>query len=757
MYAADMAHVKSFRPQKKDFVGSSVPNDETARLACVENLRILDTAPDPAFDRLTKLATEMFSVPVAFVSFIDESRQWFKSKQGSELTETPREEAFCAHTILQDGVTVVLNAAIDTRFQTNPLVVGDPGIRFYAGAPIIAPDGCRVGSLCVIDTKPRTEFTEKEERLLQTLAELAVQALAMHKTSIELRSTVTEARSRYALVARATLDGVWDWDISSDSVYYSPRWQQLVGLREAELAADLTHWLDRVHADDRPNVYKELEAHLRGESSHFRSEHRLRHGDGSWRWVVVRGLAQRSRAGKPSRMAGSLMDVTNDKTADALTGLPNRLLLQEKLERLIHRSQIEKRWNFAVLFIDVDHYQQINDRFGHLVGDATLRSIAERLKMAVAETRLHTESMVARFAGDEFVVLVDGVDSTLQAEAIAKRLSVALSHPMVCGPEELSITVSIGIALAKPELTTPEGYLQHSDLAMYLAKSSGRGSFVTFDPSMQIEARARMELEADLRKALPRNELRVYYQPQVELRSGRLIGCEALVRWQHPTRGLLAPDCFVEVAEEMGIIASIDLWVLQTACGQVKVWRSLPAAPHLSVSVNISAQHLSQQGLKEAVETVLALHQLPSSALCLELTETTLMEDVKAGLALMHELRSIGVGLHMDDFGSGYSSFRQLSELPFDTVKIDRSFIEKILLNSQTQNIVEAIINMSHTVGLRVIGEGIGDRMQADLLCAMNCEVGQGYYFAKPLDADSFATRYLGLKQAVEVPKSSVA
>ncbi|WP_281383546.1 putative bifunctional diguanylate cyclase/phosphodiesterase [Granulicella aggregans] len=566
------------------------------------------------------------------------------------------------------------------------------------------------------------------------------------KQNAELRTTAAEARSRYALVARATLDGVWDWDLSTDTVYYSPRWQYIAGLHESELSSTLKHWLDRVHSEDRPIVERELKTHLEGGSSRFRSEHRLRHGDGSWRWVVVRGLAQRSKASGPGRMAGSMMDVTNDKTSDPLTGLPNRLLLHDKLERLIQRAQREHAWNFAVLFIDVDHYKQINDRFGHLVGDVTLKAIAERLQMAIAGTRSSTESIVARFAGDEFVVLADGVESAAQAEAIAKRIHTALSHPILCGAEELSISVSIGIAMAKPELTSPESFLQHSDLAMYCAKSNGRGSYVTFDPSMQVETLARLELEADLRKALARNELRVFYQPQMNLRTKDLIGCEALIRWQHPTRGLLAPGEFVGVAEEMGIIASLDLWVMETACQQVKEWRAVPDARALTVSVNVSAQHLLQKDLKEAVKAVLNRHGLPPSALCLELTETVLMENLDAGNQLMQELRAIGVGLHMDDFGSGYSSFRQLSELPFDTLKIDRSFIERIAVNGQSRKVVDAISSMAHTMGLKVVGEGIEDRSQAELLASMDCDIGQGYFFAKPLDARSFYTKYLRKK-----------
>lgn len=728
--------------------GSPVGLYEAERMISLFDLEILDTAPDPAFDRLTSLAAEIFAAPIAFVSFIDGSRQWFKSKQGSDLVETPRDVAFCAHTIVEDGVLVVPDATKDRRFSSNSLVCGPPFIRFYAGAPIRVDSGHAVASLCIIDTKPRKSFSRREQAILQTLADLAVQALDAHKLNLDLRTTAREAKDRYALVARATLDGVWDWDISKSSVYYSPRWQYIAGLKEAGITSQLTHWLDRVHSDDRAMVEAEMQVHLDGHSPRFRSEHRVRHGDGSWRWVVVRGLAQRSKSGQPIRMAGSLMDITKDKTSDPLTGLPNRLLLHERLERLIERSQTEQKWCFAVFFIDVDRFKQINDRFGHLVGDTTLRAVAERLKNALAVTRGTHETMVSRFAGDEFVIVVDGVENSAQAEAIAGRIHGALGQAISCEIEGVSVGVSIGIAMAKPELLTPESFLQHSDLAMYQAKSKGRGSSVVFSPAMQLDSIARLELEADLRHAISGEQLRVFYQPQVNLQTGTLVGCEALVRWQHPKLGLLQPSAFVEMAEEIGMIADVDTWVMENACRQLRKWRALPTASEISVSVNISAQSLVKRGLKETVEAVLARYSLPAKALCLELTETILMQNISVGIELMQELRSIGVGLHMDDFGSGYSSFRQLAELPFDTLKIDRSFMEKLAVSQQARNIVEGILGLAHTIGLAVVGEGIENEMQADILAGMNCEVGQGYYFAKPLEAGAFHRRYFAPRSA---------
>ena len=443
-------------------------------------------------------------------------------------------------------------------------------------------------------------------------------------------------------------------------------------------------------------------------------------------------------------MAGSLMDITREKTSDPLTGLPNRILLQERLAHLIQRAQLEQKWNFAVLFVDVDHFKHINDRFGHLMGDEALRCIAERLQKCVSSPPFSAESMVARFAGDEFVVLLDGLAEELHAEQIAAQFQVVLRPPIRYNGEEIAVEVSIGIAYATHELLTPEHFLQRSDLAMYKAKTHGRGVAVTFTNAIMTESLARLELEAGLREAVGKNQLRVMYQPQVDLRTGQLIGCEALVRWHHPKKGLLAPDAFIQVAEEIGVIAEIDACVLKQACRQLQIWRT--RMRQLRMSVNISGQHLERKGFSELVLATLIHHNLPTDALCLELTETVLMRNMRVGIELMHELKAEGLGLHMDDFGSGYSSFRQLADLPFDTLKIDRSFIAGITTDSQARTIAGAIIGVAHALGLKVIAEGIESKDQAESLSTMTCEFGQGYYFDKPLTPQDFGDKYLDLK-----------
>jgi diguanylate cyclase (GGDEF)-like protein/PAS domain S-box-containing protein len=718
-------------------------SQEAERLEALRRLAILDTASDPAFDRLTQLAATFFNAPISFVSFIDEHRQWMKSSYGSEITETPRNLAFCAYTILQHDLTVVPDATEDPRFAGHPAVTGNLGVRFYAAAPIVTSQGQNVGSLCVLDTKPRPPLTLDEQTVLRSLADLAREAAEKHQASFERQRKDTIARSRYALVARATLDGVWDWDIRKNKVFYSHRWQHILGLPEREFSAGLSHWLHRVHPEDEPRVQDELQQHIDGKTPRFRSEHRLRHSDGSSRWVVVCGLVQRTRAGRPVRMTGSLMDVTAHKTCDELTGLPNRFHLHERLTQLIIRSEAEQRWSFAVLSLDVDRFHRINDRFGHTAGDAMLKGIGHRLSEIVAQTRNNSQSMVARIAEDEFVIVLDGVQNSDQAQVVAQRIHAILATPMDCEGESLTAGVSIGIAMAAPERRDPESFLQKSDLAMVRAKTAGRNLSAVYDPAMQEQTLARMELEQELRQAVAFSQLRVEYQPQINLHTGALVGCEALVRWQHPRRGLLMPADFIGVAEEIGIISSIDLWVLEQACAQLAEWHQIPCAHDLKMSVNFSAQHLPKRGLKEGVQRLIRAHNLPAQALCLELTESVLDGDVEARVGLMEELCSVGVGLHMDDFGSGYSSFKQLYELPFDTLKIDRSFMEKVLEETKARNIVEGILGLSRLINLKVVAEGVEEPLQAELLKQMGCHIGQGFLYDRPLDALTFCRHYL--------------
>ncbi len=724
-----------------------VPVDEAERLSTLREVGILDTPPDAAFDRLTRLAATMFGTRYAFISFVDADRQWFKSAQGISESETSRANAFCAYTILNRDAMVVCDTLDDERFRDNPLVHHGLKLRFYAGVPITSAEGHNIGTFCIADTRPRKGISDEDKLSLASLAEAASEVTEEFRRDRQLHGGDDKARDRYALVARATLDGVWDWDIAKGQVYYSPRWRRILGFEEMDCVAAIEFWTERIHPADRAGVLEEIERQMRSDLPPFRVEHRIAHTDGNWRWVVVRGQTQRDATGQPTRMAGSLMDVTREKTSDALTRLPNRLMLHERLVRLIHRSETTKNWDFALFSVDVDRLKAINEQHGHQAGDKVLVTLAERASALVAKTRQRKESLVARLNGDEFVMVLDGVKNGEQARAVAKRLQAAIAVPIELegvGTEQIVVHVSIGIAMAAPLFKTPESLLHNADLAMYEAKSAAHGVAIVFDPRMQEENLRRLKMESMLRRAVGMGEMRLFFQPQVDLKTGSVIGCEALVRWQHPELGMVAPDYFIPLAEKTGLIGEIDGWVMETAARQIAAWRALsPVALDWHMSVNVSAEKFPSGDLLRNVRQTLVRHGLPPSVLCMEITETALMRRVAESAEAMQALRTIGVGLHMDDFGSGYSSFRLLYELPFDVLKIDRSFLQKVIGNDQAINIVRGILNLAKTLEMASIAEGIETLEQEALLRSLGCERGQGYLYSRPVDAETFAAKYL--------------
>ncbi len=722
-----------------------VPLNEAERLSTLHEIGILDTPRDAGFDRLTLLAASMFGTRYAFISFVDADRQWFKSAQGTEATETSRADAFCSYTILTRDAMVVCDTLEDERFRDNPLVHGGLKLRFYAGVPIASAEGYNIGTFCIADTQPRHEVSDEDKLSLATLAEIVSEMTEEFRQRRALRGGADEALDRYALVSRATLDGVWDWDLANGQVYYSPRWQKILGLSETDCVSTAEHWTERIHLQDRAGVLEEIERQMTGNAAPFRLEHRVQHLDGTWRWVVARGVTQRNAAGRAMRMAGSLMDVTQEKTSDALTRLPNRLMLHERLTRLIQRGEAAGSWHFAVFFVDIDHFKEVNEQYGHQAGDKVLVTLAERTSAMVRKTRQRKESLVARLSGDEFAVVLDGVRDAKQAEAVAKRLQAAIGAPIEINGECIAVRVSIGIAMAAPAFRTPESFLHNADLAMYQAKAAGRDAATVFDLRMQEENVRRLKTESMLRRAVALRELRLFFQPQVDLKTGAVIGCEALVRWEHPELGMVPPDYFIPLAEKIGVIAEIDHWVLETAARQIAAWRAAsPVATGWHMSVNVSAEKFPSHDLLCNVQETLSRHGLPASVLCMEITETALMRHVAESAEAMRALRAIGVGLHMDDFGSGYSSFKQLYELPFDTLKIDRSFLRRIIGDAQAIHIVRGILSLAKTLGMTSIAEGIETPEQEALLREMGCERGQGYLYSKPVDAKTFTERYLG-------------
>ena len=561
-----------------------------------------------------------------------------------------------------------------------------------------------------------------------------------------------ESEERYALAVRGANDGLWDWDLDTDRIYYSPRWKAILGYGEAELSSQPGEWLDRVHPDDRHRLRSDLEELIGSNDSsrapfarHWESEHRIRHKDGSYCWVLSRGIVVTKSDGKAYRMAGSLTDISLRKNAeerllhdalhDALTHLPNRTLFLDRLGVAMaraHRQSKDSVGCSAVLFLDVDRFKHVNDSLGHLAGDSLLVAMARRL-VAI----LRPGDTVARLGGDEFAILVD-IPRPENAEMVAQRIHKELAVPFDLDGHEVLVTGSIGISTVPGGHRRPENILREADIAMYQAKLGGRASSRMFDEQMHTRAAAMLKFESDLSQAVKRRQLRLHYQPVISFADDHIVGLEALLRWQHPERGLILPGEIISVAEDTGLIVQIGTWVMEEACGQMVEWQAQHEMTRdLSMSINLSSQQIMQPDLVETIVRVLDWSGLNPSCLRLELTESVIMDNAESVVAKLSRLRALGVQVHVDDFGTGYSSLSYLQRLPVDTLKIDRTFVAQMGIHNESTEIVGAIITLARNLGLSVAAEGVETAEQAAGLKALDCEYGQGFFYYRPLESSA--------------------
>lgn len=568
--------------------------------------------------------------------------------------------------------------------------------------------------------------------------ELAIAVeMALYKHGMDKK--LRESEERYNLAVRGANDGIWDWKLKNNEIYFSPRWKAMLGFREDEIGNNLEEWFKRVHPDDLNRVRENLSLHIEGNASHFESEYRIRHANGSYMWVLSRGLAVQDSEGEAYRMAGSQTDITARKLVeeqlaygalhDVLTGLPNRALFMDRLKHRLEHTKRHPEQLFAVLFIDLDRFKVVNDSLGHAVGDQLLIATAQRLQQCV-----RPEDTVSRLGGDEFAILLNEVRDVSDAIRVAERIEGRLVSTTMLDAVKRSTTASIGITLFNSNNTKPEDYLRDADTAMYRAKAMGGNRHQLFDSAMYANAVALLEMEGQLRHAVERQEWLVEYQPIVSVKNGNISGLEALVRWLHPHRGLIPPMEFIPVAEETGLIIPMGEFVLRAACQQVKAWRDA-GFPKLWVSVNLSGRQFQDQNLVQKIKQVLQETGLPSDGLRLEVTESIAMRDLAYSIKVLKELKMLGVFVSLDDFGNGYSSLSYLKQFPLKVLKIDRSFIHDIIINQNSEAITTAIIFMARSLNLEVVAEGVETEEQLSFLKSKFCDEVQGYLFSKPLPA----------------------
>jgi diguanylate cyclase (GGDEF)-like protein/PAS domain S-box-containing protein len=473
----------------------------------------------------------------------------------------------------------------------------------------------------------------------------------------------------------------------------------------------------------------------------------LRRKDGSHVSVLGTATPFFDDRGNLAGMIGVSTDISERKALEAelerrashdpLTGLPNRHTLVDRLGQALLRTKRGKEGRkVGVLFMDLDGFKTINDSLGHEAGDRLLVTVAERLRK-----RLRPEDVLARFGGDEFAVLLEEVADASETIRVAQRIAESLREPFTVNDHQVNLSTSVGIALGSAHTKDdPEGMLRNADAAMYKAKEQGLGCYAVFDPAMQTRAQERLELEAELRRALEQGEFVLYYQPEVSLYNGSMVGLEALLRWQHPERGLLKPSAFVPLAEETDVIAPIGRWVLEEACRQAKRWEEEhPLASPMTMEVNLSSKQLRRRELARTVEEALTRAGVEAHTLALDITETVLIGASEHNAQALEALKKMGIRLSLDDFGTGYSSLSYLKRLPVDRVKVDRSFVKGLGGNATDTAVVRMIIELCHTLGVEVLAEGVETSEQAALLKDMGCDVGQGYYFARPLRSEELA------------------
>ena len=555
----------------------------------------------------------------------------------------------------------------------------------------------------------------------------------------KVEQALRESEERYALAARGSNDGLWDWDFRTGKIYYSPRWRIMLGLQENDIGSDPESWFSRVHPEDLDRVKAEVAAHLDGGGAHLESEHRMRLADGVYRWMLVRGIVLRDEFGAAYRMAGSQTDISerklyerqlqHDALHDALTGLPNRTLFVDRLEHALARARRRPDEIFAVLFLDLDRFKVVNDSLGHLLGDRMLVEFARRMERCV-----RPGDTVSRLGGDEFTILLEDLRDTNEASQVADRIHAELAHPFNIGGQDVYTSASIGIALGDSEYARAEQLLRDADTAMYRAKSGGKARHEVFQKAMHADVLTLLHLETDLRRAVERAEFLLNYQPIIDLDNNRLVGFEALIRWHHPQRGIISPSEFIATAEETGLIVPIGWWVLGESCRQMHAWQErFPEHGGLSISVNLSARLFRLPALHERVVEIVSGSGLSPSSLKLEITESALMDYAEASVLTLRQLKQSGIQVQIDDFGTGYSSLNYLQRFEIDALKIDRSFVSKLGVSGENSEIARTIITLARNLGMKVVAEGIETDLQLNQLKSLGCDWGQGFLLSLPL------------------------
>jgi len=704
------------------------PAGEDARLKALAEYAVFDTPPDVDLDRLVELAARICGAPNAALSLVGDDRLFFKSRFGMQVTGVARAGSFCAQAIQGDGIFLVKDASKDERFASHPVVTSGPKIRFYAGIPLVAPSGDKVGTLCVLDSRPRPEFRDDDRKNLEDVAALVMNRLELRR----LDQAKRDGDQRFERIASTSRDAIVCASGAGTISHWNDAAQSLFGYMDDEAIGRSIGFL----FPDRLSKLQTAEVISLARNGSFRAAAQqlqivARHRDGrefpaelslsTWRehddigfGAIIRNMSDREHAEE------KLFDLAH---LDPLTGLPGRSALFKRL------AQAAKDGTGTLLLLDLDGFKDLNDTFGHAAGDLVLHETGERLR-----AKAGTEATVSRLGSDEFAVLVCCDADKTRACDLAEQLLCALRMPISVDGETVHINASMGIATFPAHGTDAEQIFANSDLALQRARSNPYCGYKLFTPNLRQAAIARRSCEAELRRALENDEFELYFQPQVRLNNASIIGAEALLRWNHPERGLLAPAAFLSVLEASPFAPAVGDWILNTACKETAAWRK-HGHPDFRIAVNLFGAQFNTGELPRQVASALLASELPPDALELEITENIMLRGDETLIAPLHEIREWGVRIAFDDYGTGYASLSLLKRCPVTRLKIDRTFVRDVCHEEEDAAIVQAILYLARRFGLDVIAEGIETEPQAEALRMYGCTEAQGFLYGHPMTA----------------------
>ena len=709
---------------------------EELRLKAVAEYEPQNAFEEAPYTPILNLARELFSVPTAFVSLLERHEQIFVARRGFALCSTDREISFCAHAVAQDETLVVLDASLDPRFHDNPLVTGDPGIRFYVGTPLRSPTGHAVGTLCIVDAKPHNSFDDVKHSQLRHLAAMVVERMEVRRLLLashagQRRFENIAATSPDSIVCAGADNVITFWNHAAERMFGHSR-QEVVGQSlELIVPPRMRHGhnrgLKRVAGGASPRLVGQI------------VELNAQHADGHEFPIELSLSMWQEENG--ANFGAILRDITDRRIKeeqlfrlahhDPLTELPNRSVLHRRVEQL--NGGVEPA---ALLAIDLDGFKSVNDDLGHAAGDAVLREISRRLITCVRST-----DTVARLGGDEFAILLPGVGDAHQAGDVAQSTIQALSQPIELNGETVTVGASVGIALYVQDGSSSDELLSSADLALYEAKNHGRHCYRHYSPALRQATDRARAYDTELRRAHEDGEFEVFYQPQIRLIDGKLVGAEALLRWRHPRDGLLSPAAFLPGLENRPISTEVGQWTLQQACLQAACWRQV-GVPEFRMGVNLFSSQFRTGNLVASVRTALQRANLPPSALELEITENIMLRHEQGIISPLCQLRNEGVQVAFDDYGTGYASLSMLKRFPLTRLKIDKSFVQGMCSSRQDAAVIRAVLLLGNAFGFSVIAEGVETEEQADRLRRKGCEEVQGYLFGRPMPASDFAAHF---------------